>query len=117
MFILLKSHFKDRFILYSLLVSFIFIILTTYFIFGVIDWNLERLVLHYNIIFGVDRLGEVKDLWFFFFGALGVLIFNYLLSLFLYTKDRIVSRTVMFFCGFWQIFMFVTIYLITSLNS
>ena len=117
MFILLKSHIKDKFVLIGLIISSFFFFLTTWFIFGVIDWKIERLVLHYNIIFGVDRLGEVKDLLYFFFGALGVLIFNYFFSLFLYAKDRIISRTVMFFGGFWQIFMFTAIYLIASLNS
>jgi len=73
--------------------------------------------LHYNIIFGVDRLGEAKDLLYFFFGALGVLIFNYALSLFLYAKDKVLARAVMLLGGVWQIFMFVAIYLISSLNS
>ncbi len=117
MLILLKFHFKDRFVFYSLVVGFIFFVLTTWHIFGRINWNAERLVLHYNIIFGVDRLGEAKDLWYFFFGAVGVLLFNYFLSLFLYAKDKILSRAIIFLGGVWQIFMFVAIYLIVSLNS
>lgn len=117
MLVLLKSHFKDIFIFYSIIFAMIFFGLITWFIFGMIDPNLERLVLHYNIIFGVDRLGETKDLLFFFFGSLLVLIFNYILSLFLYTKDKIISRTIMFFCAIWQVFMFIAVFFIFSLNS
>jgi hypothetical protein len=117
MLVLFKSHFKDIFIFYSSIISVIFFGLITWFIFGVVNQDLERLVLHYNIIFGVDRLGEVKDLLYFFFGALGVLVFNYFLSLFLFTKDKIISRTIMFFCGIWQIFMFIAVFFIVSLNS
>ena len=117
MFALIKAHFKDRFIFYSLLVSVCFFLLSSGYIFGRINWNLERIFLHYNIIFGVDRLGDAGDLWYFFFGALGVLIFNYFFSLFLFTKDKVLSRTIMFLSGVWQIFMFIAISLIVSLNS
>ncbi|HRY36367.1 MAG TPA: hypothetical protein P5230_00590 [Candidatus Magasanikbacteria bacterium] len=117
MFVLIKSHFKDRFIFYSLVISFIFAALASGYIFGRIDWNLERLFLHYNIIFGVDRLGDTKDLWYFFAGIVGVFIFNYFFSLFLYTKDKVLSRTIMFFGGVWQIFMFIAVSFIVSLNS
>lgn len=117
MLILLRSHFKDRFVFYSLVSSVIFFGLTTWFIFGKINWEAERFFLHYNIIFGVDRLGEAKDLLYFFFGALGVLFFNYFLSLFLYTKDKVLARAIMLLGGVWQIFMFVAVYLIASLNS
>jgi len=117
MLLLLKSHFRDRFVFYSLVLGFVFFVLTSWFIFGKINWQAERLALHYNIIFGVDRLGEAKDLWYFFFGAIGVLIFNYLLSLFLYTKDKVLARTLVFLGGIWQILMFVAVYLIAALNS
>ncbi len=117
MFVLLKSHFKDYFIFVSLLVSIIFFGLSSWYIFGQINWGLERIFLHYNIIFGVDRIGEPGDLWYFFAGTIGVLLFNYLLSLFLYTKDKIISRIIMVFGGVWQIFMFIAISLIVSLNS
>ena len=117
MLILLKSHFRDRFIFYSIAIGFVFFVITSWFIFGKINWDAERLVLHYNIIFGVDRLGEAKELWYLFFGAVGVLFFNYFLSLFLYAKDKILARMIMFLGGIWQIFMFVAVYLIVSLNS
>ena len=117
MFVLIKSHFKDRFVFYSLIISFVFSALSSFYIFGRIDWGLERLFLHYNIIFGVDRLGEIKDLWYFFAGIVGVFIFNYLSSLFLYAKDKVLSRTIMFFGGVWQVFMFIAVSLIVSLNN
>jgi len=117
MFVLLKSHFKDRFVFYSLAVSLFFSFASSVYIFARINWSLERLFLHYNIIFGVDRMGEVRDLWYFFAGILGVMIFNYLLSLFLYTKDKVLSRAVMVFTGVWQIFMFIVVSVIVSLNS
>jgi hypothetical protein len=117
MLLLLKSHFKDIFVFIGLTIGLVFFALSSWYIFGEVNWEAERFFLHYNIIFGVDRLGEVRDLWHFFFGALGVLLFNYFLSLFLFTKDKIISRIIVIFGGIWQIFMFIALYLIISLNS
>lgn len=117
MIVLFKSHTKDYFIFISLLISVVFFGLLSWFIFGQINWEAERIFLHYNIIFGVDRIGDPKDLWYFFAGALGVLLFNYFLSLFLYTKDKVISRVIMMFTGIWQIFMFMAVYFIVSLNN
>jgi hypothetical protein len=49
------------------------------------------IILHYNIYFGVDVVGNWKSLFFMPALAAGLLILNLMLSRFFYYKERLVS--------------------------
>lgn len=49
------------------------------------------IILHYNIYFGVDVIGDWKSLFFMPTLAAGLLLLNLVLSRFFYYKERLVS--------------------------
>lgn len=74
-----------------------------------------QIPLHYNIYFGVDLLGDKKEI--FKLPSTGAIFFllNFALSFFLYERERILSYFLIIAGFFVQIFLFASALLIISL--
>lgn len=88
-------------------------------------WNLVanirpevgQIFLHYNIIFGVDLVG---DWWqIFYLPAVGifVLLLNYLLSAVFYSFDKFLARLLAIWTLFFHLFLLASIIFLVQLNS
>ena len=78
--------------------------------------GLGQIFLHYNIIFGMDLIG---DWWrMFLLPAAGLLVFflDYLISYFFYAKDKFLSRLLSFWVIFFHIFLLIGTVLLVRLN-
>lgn len=75
------------------------------------------IILHYNLIFGVDYLGNYEKV--FLLPAVGaiIFIFNTLLGYYVYAKEKLASYFLQFNALIIQIFLFFAAYLIIKVNS
>jgi len=90
------------------------------FIWGYVLLNIRpgngQLFLHYNVIFGVDLIGEWWQIYYLPLAGLMVLLANFGLSLFFYRNDKILARLLSFFTVFFHIFLAIAVYLIVGKN-
>ena len=77
----------------------------------------EPIFLHYNILFGVDYIGE----WWRFFGlpavGLAILLINFFTGWVLFPKDKFSSLLLNAISAICQVFLLITTVLLVSLNS
>ena len=75
------------------------------------------IILHYNLIFGVDYLGDYEKIYFVSFVGLILILFNSILGYILYNKEKLASYFLVFSALIVQIFLIVAGYLIIGINS
>lgn len=85
-------YLKDRWISMPFVMAVAFLIFTIWHTALKVQPTSEPVFLHYNIIFGVDLIGEWWKLWFIPLSGLVIFVLNYGLSYFLYNKDKFLSR-------------------------
>ena len=78
--------------------------------------GIERVFLHYNIIFGVDLLGSWWKIYLFPLAGILVAFINYGLSFFLYKIDKFLSALLSFWALFFHFFLLAVIILLVRLN-
>lgn len=76
----------------------------------------DQLVLHYNIIFGVDRVGTFSELLATPTFGFGILIINYVLGWFAFKFDRFMSAFLIFSALLVNFFVFINGLLLVFLN-
>ncbi|MFZ2970220.1 MAG: hypothetical protein WA063_03675 [Minisyncoccia bacterium] len=110
-------YFADRIITAALLFSFIINISIWYYIYKNQITGDYPVILHYNLIFGVDYLGDYVKAYFIPFVGAIILITNTLLSHFVYSRERLASYFLVINVLIIQIFLFFAGYLIIRVNS
>lgn len=76
----------------------------------------EPLLLHYNIYYGIDLIGEWWRMYFIPAVGAGIIIFNFFLAWFIYVKERILAYFLFFASSIFQVFLLVSAALIILLN-
>jgi len=112
----LKLYLRDWRNLIPLILSLSIQIFCWVYILFNIKPSVGRLFLHYNIVFGVNLLGEWWKILYFPIGGLVVILVNFVASFLLYKKDRFVSWLLSFWALMINIFLLVEIYLLIRLN-
>jgi hypothetical protein len=116
MFYLLKVFFRDLWVAVPLGVS----VLVQGFMWTYIIWSIhpagEQFFLHYNIIFGVDLVGEWWKIMYLPLGGLLILAVNYIFAVLVYNSDRIIARMLTSFAGVFGLFLAWAVYLIVNIN-
>lgn len=99
-----KFFIKDRLMVFLLLAGILIntIIWANLFRIKMVDGMIP---LHYNIYFGIDYMGEWHNIFIVPLLGLIILIFNFLLSLFLYFKDKFISYILSIVASFVQIIL------------
>lgn len=108
-----KDHVITIFIFFSVvsnLVTWMFLINNK------IEGNYP-VILHYNLAFGVDYLGNFSRVYLIPFTGLVVFIFNTLLGYHVYTKEKLASYFLQFNALITQAFLMFASYLIIKVNS
>ncbi len=83
--------FKDKFILISLILVFFLNLLIWVLLFIKIPHSTEPVVLHYNIYFSIDLIGDWRRVFTVPLTGLIILLINSFLSYIIYQKSRLVA--------------------------
>ncbi|MFH1286830.1 MAG: hypothetical protein ABII02_03705 [Candidatus Magasanikbacteria bacterium] len=83
-------------------------------------WNIrfvdEQIFLHYNILFGVDLVGNAQKIFYLPLLGLCILIFNTLLGWVLFSKDKFAAQALHTVSVFCQIAIFISSSILVFLN-
>ncbi|MCK5085514.1 hypothetical protein KAK05_02270 [Candidatus Parcubacteria bacterium] len=114
----LSSHFLKNKIIFNLI--------TLSFILNLFLWIMflqnkkegdYPVILHYNLIFGVDYLDQYQKIYLISAMGLIILLFNLALGYYLYLKEKLASYLLVFSAFIVQIFLLFAGYLIIAINS
>lgn len=114
--LLLKPYWKDGIISIIIFFSFISNLFMWYFIYAKRIEGNYPVILHYNLIFGVDYLGSYNNLYLIPIVGLSVLVFGTILSYHIYAKEKLASYFLQFNALVIQIFLFFAVYLVIRAN-
>ena len=112
----IRSYLRDRWILASFLASLALLLFQWWYTISRIRPTNELLFLHYNILFGVDLIGEWWKIYLIPLIASILALFNFGLSYFFYQQDRVISRFVAVLTVFYLVMVLVGVTLIIGLN-
>ncbi|MDD2757774.1 MAG: hypothetical protein PHD72_00150 [Patescibacteria group bacterium] len=116
MFYLLKVFFKDLWMMVPLAVAALAEVFMWAYVFISIRPSGEQFFLHYNIIFGVDLVGEWWKILYLPLGGLLIILVNFTLAVLLYNTDRVLARLLAAFAGVFELFLVWAVYLIVNIN-
>lgn len=114
----LSSHFLKNKIIFNLItLSFIL----NLFLWIIFLQNKKEgdypVILHYNLIFGVDYLDQYQKIYLISAMGLIILLLNLALGYYLYLKEKLASYLLVFSAFIVQIFLLFAGYLIIAINS
>lgn len=114
----LKTLLADKLSAILLIITLLINVLTwvaSYFLNNIIATDLA--VLHYNVVFGIDLVGDASQLYFTPFIALVILIVNILLAAFLKNKrDKLISAMLLSIALVVNIFCLAALYFSYIIN-
>lgn len=77
----------------------------------------EQVFLHYNMVIGVDKVGEWWRIFYLPLAGLLVLLCNMIVSLVLYRTERFLAKVLSFFVIFFHLFLLIAVIFLVGLNS
>lgn len=111
-----KLYFRDLWISAPLLgVILIQVFLWAYLI-SSIGPDAGQIFLHYNIIFGVDLVGDWWKIYYLPLAGVLVVLLNYIFSIFFYATDKFLARLLSGAVLFFHLFLLVGTVLLVRLN-
>lgn len=118
---LLKNSLKDRLVNDKfMLVSFILTLLLNIILWGFLFWRVRPteypIYLHYNIYFGIDLIGAWYQIYIIPLSGLAVFLINFMISLIIYNKEKIISYFLMITALLSQLFLILSALFIIYLN-
>ena len=116
MIYLIKVFIKDPWIIIPLITGLTTQLFVWPYIFFQLGQRSDYLFLHYNIIFGVDLVGPWWKILYLPLGGLAIIILNFLLSLYIYNQDKLISRMLLFFAALFSLFLAWAVYLAVDVN-
>ncbi|MDF1498403.1 MAG: hypothetical protein P1P85_03590 [Patescibacteria group bacterium] len=112
-----NSFWKDRLIVNLVGLSILLnLSLWIYFIQNTKE-SIYPIILHYNLIFGVDYLGDYEKIYLISFTGLVLILFNSVLGYILYKKEKLASYFLVSGNLLVQFFLIMSGYLIIQINS
>ena len=116
MWFLPRLYFRDPWILLPFLFSAVVQGLLWWYIAVKIHPSAQPIFLHYNIIFGVDLLGEWWKIWYLPGGGLMIFFLNFILSFVWYGEDRLLARLLCAAAVLLEVLVGLGSYFIVGLN-
>jgi len=112
-----KSYWKNKIIISALILSLLANISLWIFLFKNQKSSELPIILHYNLFFGVDYLGNYNEIYTMPIIGLIIIIINTFLGCLLYKKERLVSYFLVFNILIIQLILLFASYLIVKINS
>jgi len=116
MLYLIKVFIKDPWIITPLITGLATQLFVWPYIFFQLGQRSDYLFLHYNIIFGIDLVGPWWKILYLPLGGLAIIILNFILSLYIYNHDKLISRMLLFFAALFSLFLVWAVYLTVDIN-
>ena len=115
--IIAKPYWKDKQIMAVLFLSVLLNIFIWIFLIQNQKENVYPIILHYNLFFGVDYLGNYEKVFLIPLSGLIIIIVNSVLGHLLYLKEKLAVYFLIFIVFIIQIFLLIDSYLIIKINS
>ncbi len=115
--IIARPYWKDKQIMTILFLSVLLNIFIWIFLFQNQKENSYPIILHYNLFFGVDYLGNYEKVYLIPLSGLIVIIVNSILGHLLYLKEKLAVYFLVFIIFIIQVFLLINSYLIIRINS
>ncbi|MFA6424373.1 MAG: hypothetical protein WCV83_03640 [Candidatus Magasanikbacteria bacterium] len=116
MFSYTKVYFKDRWVLVPALFLALFQLFMWVYAAMYVRATSDQIFLHYNVVFGVDLIGEWWKILVVPFGGLLIFLLNFSLSWYCYSTDKILARFLTFIAALLNLSLAVAFYLVVGLN-
>ncbi|OGH68621.1 MAG: hypothetical protein A2754_01885 [Candidatus Magasanikbacteria bacterium RIFCSPHIGHO2_01_FULL_47_8] len=111
-----KLYLRDWWVAVPLVVSAALQVVMWWYITSKISPTNEQIFLHYNIMFGIDLVGEWWKIFFAPIAGVAVLLINYFLSFSLYGSNKFLARLLSVFTICFQALLLVGVVIIVRLN-
>ncbi|MEK7131265.1 MAG: hypothetical protein AAB797_00835 [Patescibacteria group bacterium] len=111
-----KLYFRDLWISAPLLGVILIQIFLWVYLISSIGSDAGQIFLHYNIIFGVDLVGDWWKIYFIPLAGILVILLNYIFSDLLYSVDKFLSRLLSCWVLFFHLFLMIGAILLVRLN-
>ncbi len=111
-----KVYWKDKWIWGPAVVALFFGVLMMVYGAIYVRATSDAVFLHYNVVFGVDLIGEWWKVFYIPMGALVMFVLNFGISWWIYGQDKTLSRFLTFIAAFLTIFLRLAFYLAVGLN-
>lgn len=115
--IIARPYWKDKQIMTIFSLSVLLNIIIWIFLIQNQKENSHPIILHYNLFFGVDRLGNYEEIYLIPIAGLIIIIVNSILGHLLYLKEKLAVYFLIFIVFIIQIFLLIDSYLIIKINS
>ena len=112
----IKLYLRDWWINSFLIATVLFQVFIWVYLIMNIGPDLDRVFLHYNIIFGVDLVGPWWKLYYLPLVGFIMLIINTAFSYFIYKTDKFLSRLLSFWSVFIHVFLLISVLILVRLN-
>ena len=111
------SFFQDRLIFVSLIFAAIFNIILWLMLAGKFGWSGERVPLHFNVVYGIDYLGNARQVYQIPLAGLALIIINVVLAMRIYSREKIFSYFLVFGSGVLQLILIISALTLIVLNA
>lgn len=111
-----KLYLADWWIRLSLAFSLVLQAVIWWYIATHIHYSNQPIFLHYNVIFGVDLVGDWWEIWLFPAAGLGAALINFLAAYFCYTVDAFLARFFAVGAALLQLLTLIAVIFIAGLN-
>lgn len=111
-----KLFLRDWWINIPLLISLGLQLFMWWYLLSHFHSGTEQIFLHYNIIFGVDLVGNWWQIFYLPAGGLLALLVNYFFSWYSYGTDRLLARFLSVWTALATFFLVIAVWLISGLN-
>jgi len=115
--IVAKPYWKDKQIMAILFLSVLLNILIWVFLIQNQKENSHPIILHYNLFFGVDYLGNYEKIYLIPLSGFIVIVVNSIIGHLLYLKEKLAVYFLVFIVFIIQVFLLIDSYLIIKINS
>ncbi len=111
-----KLYFRDLWISAPLLGVILIQIFLWWYLIANIRVDVGQIFLHYNIIFGVDLVGDWWRIYFLPLAGILVALLDYFFSFMFYSADKFLARLLSFWTLFFHLFLLIGTILLVRLN-
>jgi hypothetical protein len=111
-----KIYFKNRWILGSLIATILIHVSTWIYLILNLKPSDKPIFLHYNILSGIDLVGNWWNIYYLAVAGSVVILLNYFLSFFFYHTDKMLARLLVVMTNGIELFLFIGIFLIVEVN-
>lgn len=111
-----KVYWKDRWVWMPAVFLLLFQLFMWVYAAVYVRPTADQIFLHYNVVFGVDLIGDWWKILAVPLGGVVIFLLNFTLSWYCYSEDKILSRFLVFVAASLNLFLAIAFYLVVGLN-